>query len=252
MSQQYLLSLGLLFLLCLVCAGTAQTPPAAVNGPFKNEREKASYAFGMNIGRGWKKGGIEMDPEALARGVKDALAGGPTLLTETEMNQMLARFTRDLRYFQRQHHDQLAEKNRREGEAFLERNRTFPGVVSLPSGLQYQVLAQGTGQSPTATNWVSLKLRGTRIDGTECETSYGYPRANSFCAGALIPAWAEAVQLMRPGARWRLFVPPSLAYGKEGSHYAGPDETIIYDLDLVAILDGPLKDIRTEIAPDND
>jgi FKBP-type peptidyl-prolyl cis-trans isomerase len=236
----------------LVCSAVAQDKPVEPKPLFKDAREKASYAFGMNLGRGWKKSGVDLDPEVVARALKDALGNGPTLLTETEMNQTLTKFTRELRLVQRQRHDLVAEENRKQGAAFLERNKSGEGVVSLPSGLQYKVLAEGTGQSPALTNWVSLKFRGTRIDGTQFETSYGYPKPNSYSMSAVLPAWVEALQRMKPGSEWRLFVPSELAYGKEGSHVAGPNETVIYDLQLVAVLNTSPKDIRTQIPPDND
>ena len=135
MKKKLLLSLGLLLLVIMAGAQPQQTDRSE---PFKNERDKASYAFGMNIGQGWKAGRVDMDPEVVARGLKDSLAGGETLLTESEMRETLAKFGRELRVLQHQHREQIAEDNRRLGEAFLARNKTNEDVVSLPSGLQVQ------------------------------------------------------------------------------------------------------------------
>jgi len=236
----------------LPCPAQAQDKAAGVPSSFKNEREKAGYAFGMNLGLGWKKEGVDMDADAIARGLKDVQAGGPTLLTATEITQTLNKLARDVRLIQRQRRDQTAETNRSQGTTFLEHNQTSAGVVTLPSGLQYKVIAKGAGESPVLTNWVSLKVRGTRINGAEFETSYGYPEPNSYSLGSVIPAWAEALQQMKPGAEWQLFVPPNLAFGKDGSHTVGPNETLIYDLTLVSVFTGPAKDIRTAQAPDQD
>jgi FKBP-type peptidyl-prolyl cis-trans isomerase FklB len=157
---------------------------------------------------------------------------------------------------QQKRREQVAEENRRQGEAFLERNKTNPGVVCLPGGLQYQVVADGKGQSPDLTNWVNLKFRGTRINGTEFDASDPHAETRIFAMRGIIRAWQDALQLMKPGAKWRLFVPPSLAYGKEGSPAAGPNETLIYDLELVSILPGQpqptAEDIKNERDPDGD
>jgi len=240
----------------LVSTVVAQEQPPVGKNPFKDERDKASYAFGMNIGRGWKQGQVDLDPDAVARGLKDSLMDDATLLTEAQMNETLARFGRELRVLQQHRREQVAEENRRQGEAFLARNKTNQDVVSLPSGLQYKIIAPGKGQNPDLTNWVSLKFRGTRMNGAEFEKSDEHPRANIFSMRSVIQGWAEALQQMKPGARWQLFVPPSLAYGKDGSPDAGPNETLIYDLELVSILPGPPpptpEDIKSEREPDGD
>lgn len=253
MIKKYLAGMALVLLMSTV---VAQERPPVGNGPFKDERDQASYAFGMNIGRGWKQGQVDLDPDAVVHGLKDSLAGNATLLTEAQMNETLARFGRELRVLQQHRREQLAEENRRLGEAFLARNQTNQDVVSLPGGLQYQVITQGKGQSPDLTNWVNLKFCGTRINGTEFERSNAHLRANIFSLRSVIQGWAQALQQMKPGARWRLFVPPNLAYGKEGAPNVGPSETLIYDLELVSILPGSPQptpeDIKNERESDGD
>lgn len=253
MKYNYLSNLGLLL---LVSGAAAQDPHTAGAVPFKNERDKASYAFGMSIGRSWKESQVDLDPDVAARGLKDVLAGGSTLLTQAEMNETMAKFGREVRVLQQHHREQLAEENRRQGETFLAQNKTRPGVITLPSGLQYQVLAEGTGQSPDLTNWVKLKFKGSRINGAEVENSEAHPQANIFSLRGVIRGWTEALQLMKPGAKWRLVVPPSLAFGPSGSPQVGPDETLIYDLELVSVLSGrpqpTAEDIKNERDPDGD
>ena len=240
----------------LTSAVGAQEPPGSAKKPFKNEREEASYAFGMNIARGLKEGRVDLDPDGVARGFKDAMAGGRALLSEAQMNEALGRFGRELMALQQQRRDQLAEENRQQGEAFLTRNKALPEVVSLPSGLQYKVLAAGAGTSPDLTNWVRLRFHARRVNGTEFESSDAHPEAGIFSLRGVIQGWAEALQLMKPGAKWRLFVPPGLAYGKEGSPAVGPNETLIYDLELVALLparpEPTAEDLKNERAPDGD
>jgi FKBP-type peptidyl-prolyl cis-trans isomerase FklB len=222
----------------------------------KNLRSRASYAYGVNLGRGWKEGQVDLDPELAVRGLKDALGSGPKLLSEAEMTETLARFGRELRLVQQHHRDEMAEENLRLGESFLARNKTLPGVISLPSGLQYKVIVQGTGPNPTLTNWVKLEYRGTKIDGTEFESSAAHPEASIYGMGGVTQGWAEALQLMQPGAEWRLFIPSALAYGKDGSPGIGPNEALIYDIKLISILPGQpqptAQDIKDERSPDGD
>jgi len=226
------------------------------NNPFKDERDRASYAYGMDVARGWKEGLVDLNPGLFVQGLEDSLARGTVLLTQAEMSETLTSFGRKLRVVQQQHRDKVAEENLRLGEAFLSRNKTLPGVVCPPSGLQYQVIAQGTGPNPELTNWVKLEYRGTRIDGTEFESSTAHPEASIFGLGSVTQGWAEALQMMQPGAEWRLFVPPSLAYGKDGSPGVGPNETLIYDIKLVSILPGQppptAEDLKNERGPDGD
>ena len=233
----------------------AQTQNNGENAAFKNARDQASYAFGMNIGRGWKEGQLDLNSAAVIQGLQDALAG-QTLLTEAEMRATLAKFGRDLQVIQQQRREQLAETNRLAGEAFLSSNKTNQDVVCLPDGLQYKIIAPGKGTSPDLTNWVTLKYRGTRLNGTEFERSPMSSPANNFSLHNVIQGWSEALQKMKPGAKWQLFVPPSLAYGKDGSPEAGPNETVIYELELVSILPGPpqptAEDLKNERDPNGD
>jgi FKBP-type peptidyl-prolyl cis-trans isomerase len=254
MTKKHICGIGMLLLMSMV-ATKAQSP--AGNTRFKDEREKFSYAFGMNLGKSWKAGQVDLDPETVFRGVKDALSGGATALTEKEMAATLAKFGRDLRVLQQQRRDQLAQKNLLEGEAFLATNKTCEGVVASPTGLQYKILARGAaGQSPDLTNWVKLKYRTFRINGAELQGPDVHADAGIFNLHGMIHGWSEALQLMKPGDKWRLFVPPDLAYGKGGSPEVDPNETLIYDLELLSILPAPpeptAEDIKNERGPDGD
>jgi FKBP-type peptidyl-prolyl cis-trans isomerase len=226
------------------------------NGPFKTQRDLTSYAFGMDTGRAWKAGQLDLVSDMVVQGLKDAVANCATLLSDAEMNDTMARFGREQRSLQQHRREQVAEENRRQGEACLEENKAQPGVVSLPSGLQYKILTQGKGPNPELANWVKLKYCGTRIDGTVFESSAAHPEASVFGLGSITQGWAEALQMMKPGDRWQLFVPSSLAYGKDGAPGIGPDETIIYDLELVSILPGQppptAEDLASERGLDGD
>jgi FKBP-type peptidyl-prolyl cis-trans isomerase len=233
----------------------APLPSAAADGPFRNERDQVSYAFGMSMASAWKAGLIDLDPAVVVQGLKASLAG-EALLTETEMTETLTKFGQELRVVQQHHREQQAEENRRGGESFLALNKTKADVVSLPSGLQYKIITQGTGPNPDLMNWVKLKYSARRIDGTIIESSDAHPEASIFGLRSIIQGWAEALQMMQPGSKWRLFVPPSLGYGKDGSPGVGPDETLIYDLELVSILPGQpqptAEEIKDERGSDDD
>jgi FKBP-type peptidyl-prolyl cis-trans isomerase FklB len=234
--------------------GPSIAPPQS--GPFASERARVSYAFGMNLGQGWKAGFVDLDPATTVRGLQEALTGGPTQLTESAMNDALAKFGRDLRAVQTRHREAMAVENLHKGEAFLAQNRFHPGVVTLPSGLQYQVIAPGAGERPTLANWVQVAFRGTRIDGTEVASSDAHPESGIVCLGSVTEGWQEALQMMKPGAQWRIFVPSSLGYGSDGSPGVAPNEVLVYDLHLLSILPGQpqptAEDIKNEREPDGD
>jgi FKBP-type peptidyl-prolyl cis-trans isomerase len=144
----------------------------------------------------------------------------------------------NLRKAQMEKMQKAGEKNKKEGETFLTANKAKPGVVTLPSGLQYKILQAGTGPKPTATDSVSCNYRGTLIDGTEFDSSYKRGQATTFPVSGVIKGWTEALQLMPVGSKWQLFVPASLAYGdRAASALIGPDATLIFDVELVSIQD---------------
>jgi len=233
-----------------------RTGMAAALADPKRDRDKSGYAFGMSLGLGWKEGQVDLDPDSTLRGLRDSLSGGATLLTEPEMTAALAEYGRYLRVVQQRHRDKAAEENRREGEAFLAWTRTRTGVIVQPSGLQYEVMARGSGRSPGLADWVRVKYRSMRMNGAEFEASGSHPESGIFAVASVTKAWEEALQMMKPGDRWRLYVPPGLAFGRDGGPGVGPSETLVYDLELVSILPGQpqptAEDLRNEREPDGD
>lgn len=202
----------------------------------KDEKAKNSYAVGVDTGHRLKATPVELDPELVARGVRDALTGGKTLLTDEELKAVLAALRIELRTRQEQARKQLGEKNRKEGEAFLAENKTREGVVTLESGLQYRVLKAGDGKKPTAEDTVVCHYRGTLIDGNEFDSSLGRKQPAAFALKSLITGWSEALQRMPVGSKWQLFVPPDLAYGERGSRGAiGPNATLVFEVELLSI-----------------
>ena len=217
---------------CLLLPVHAQEKKGQKEGALGDEKEKASYAAGLNIGKACKNSCADYSPDAIVRGFVDAVKGGPVLLTADEAKDALAKYGRELMIQKEQKRKQAGEKNKADGADFLAANKNKKGVVVLPSGLHYMVLREGAGQSPIDTDWVTVKFRGTLLDGTEFDKS---DKPTFFSVQAVTRGWSEALQLMKPGAKWRLFVPPDLAFGEDGAPKIGPNATLTYDLELVSV-----------------
>lgn len=202
--------------------------------PFKDEKEKVSYAIGMTYGAGFKRMDVDVDYDWLLRGIKEARAGGTTLLTEQQMREVLSKFQQELMAKQQEKQRQVGEKNKKESEEFLAANKGKPGVVALPSGLQYKILADGKGDSPKAEDTVTVNYVGSLIDGTEFDRSSANQPA-SFPANGVIKGWTEALTQMKVGSKWQLFIPSDLAYGPMGRPpKIGPNATLLFDVELVS------------------
>jgi FKBP-type peptidyl-prolyl cis-trans isomerase len=200
------------------------------------QKDKFSYALGMNLGTNLHKQSVPVDPNILLRGLKDALAGGKTALTEEQARAALMEVQNEMRKKQQAEMQAAGEANKKEGDAFLAANKAKEGVVTLPSGLQYKILTQGTGPKPTATDSVVCNYRGTLINGTEFDSSYKRGEPATFPVSGVIKGWTEALQLMPVGSKWQLFVPSDLAYGERspGPEIA-PDSTLIFVVELLSI-----------------
>ena len=200
-------------------------------------KQKASYAIGMNWGTGLHRQNIDVDSAALIQGMKDALAGGKTLLTEDEARAALMQLQKEMQEKQQAKAAQEGEANKKEGDAFLAANKSKEGVVTLPSGLQYKILKEGNGPKPTATDSVVCNYKGTLINGTEFDSSYKRGEPATFPVTGVIKGWTEALQLMPVGSKWQLFIPPDLAYGPRGTPGGpiGPNATLIFEVELISI-----------------
>lgn len=225
---------------------TARKPAPLV---LKTDRDKQSYAIGMNIAKGLQSQSklFDFDPKLLQQGLKDALGGGKTALTEDEMKAALTSLQAEVREKQRllqaemqKEMQEKAEANQKAGDAFLEANKTKEGVQVLPDGLQYKVLTEGAGAKPTATDTVVCNYRGTLIDGTEFDSSYKRGQPLTIGVTGVIKGWTEALQLMPVGSKWELYIPSSLAYGPRGAGpQIGPNSTLIFQIELLSIKPKP-------------
>jgi len=209
----------------LTGAASAEEAPA-----FRSENEKVSYAIGADLGTKLRKMSLDVSPAMVSKGLEDALAGRKALLTEDEVRDAIAAMQGEMKA------KQAARLAARAGEVYLTENRSKPGVTTLPSGLQYKVLRAGDGRRPSASDTVEYHYRGSFIDGTEFDSSYrrGQPTILKL-DGAIIRGWTEALQLMPVGSRWQVFIPPQLAYGERGTGTVGPNATVIFELELLAV-----------------
>jgi FKBP-type peptidyl-prolyl cis-trans isomerase len=219
-------------------AKTGQTPAAKSPDALvlKTQKDKISYALGMNFGTNLGRQFVDVDPTILLQGLKDGLAGSKSLLTEEEARALLTQLQEDLRKQQAEKAQHIGGTNKAEGEAFLAANKTKEGVVTLPSGLQYKILKQGAGPKPSASDSVVCNYRGTLIDGKEFDSSYKRGQPATFPVGGVIKGWTEALQLMPVGSKWQLFLPSDLAYGERGAGAdIGPNATLIFEVELLSI-----------------
>ncbi|MFI4943047.1 MAG: FKBP-type peptidyl-prolyl cis-trans isomerase N-terminal domain-containing protein [Burkholderiales bacterium] len=201
-------------------------------------RERQSYAIGVEMGQKLKRASMGLDAELVARGLRDTLSGQPGLLTDAELAAALASLNADRHARQVQTHKQLAEKNRKDGEAFLAENKAKQGVVTLESGLQYKVLKAAEGRTPAANDTLVCRYKGSLLDGTEFDNSFSSKEPVTVPLRRVIRGWREALPLMPVGSRWQLFVPPSLAYGARGAgakSKIGPNATLVFEVELLSI-----------------
>ena len=223
-------------LLFFVAACAPEAPTAPAEPTLDTPKNRISYTIGLNIGKDFATQEMDVDPDILIVGIKDAMAGKEPRLSEEEMIAEIQTFQQQMQEQQLAKVQVLAEKNKADGEAFLTENSKKEGVVVLESGLQYKVVEPGEGASPTADSVVTVHYRGTLVDGTEFDSSYGRGEPATFPVGGVIPGWSEALPLMKVGAKWQLFVPAELAYGERGAGQAiGPNSVLIFDVELIKI-----------------
>jgi len=226
----------------------AKTPASSSPIALKNQKDKVSYALGMNMGTNLhsnlQRDEIDVDPNIVLQGIKDAMTGGKPLMTEAEARAALTDLQKELMAKQQaamaKEQEKMraaAEPNKKEGEAFLAANKTKAGVVTLPSGLQYKILTEGNGPKPSVSDTVVCNYRGTLINGTEFDSSSKHGGPATFQLGRVIKGWTEALQLMPAGSKWQLFIPSDLAYGEQGTPGGdiGPNSTLIFEVELLSI-----------------
>jgi FKBP-type peptidyl-prolyl cis-trans isomerase len=223
------------------CAAEKNSKEAALSAgekavSLRSEMDKVSYAIGSQIGQNFKRQGIEIRLEIMMQGIKDALEGKEAALSQEEMRQVMTSFQQRLREQMQVRRTAEAAKNLGEGKTFLEANKAKEGVKVLPSGLQYKVLKEGTGKTPTADDKVKTHYRGRLIDGTEFDSSYKRGKPAEFPVKGVIKGWTEALQLMKEGAKWELYIPPDLGYGERGTRGIPPNSALIFEIELLEVV----------------
>ena len=202
----------------------------------KGENDRISYSVGYQVGGDFKRQGVDLNPDLLVKGVQDALSGAKPLMSQQEMNKTLVDLKRKVVSAQREEQKKAAEKNLADGKIFIEENGKKEGVATLPSGLQYKVIEKGSGASPKKTDTVTVNYKGTLIDGSEFDSSYKRGKPATFRVDGVIAGWTEALQLMKPGAKWKLFIPSNLAYGERGAGAKiPPNATLIFEVELLSV-----------------
>jgi FKBP-type peptidyl-prolyl cis-trans isomerase len=209
----------------------------------KTQKEKFSYALGMKMGANLHKQSVPVDPAIFSRGFRDGLAGGKTVLTDEEAQAAITDVQKEMQKKQQEKMQEAGAANKKDGETFLAGNKAKPGIVTLPSGLEYKIEKEGTGPKPTATDSVVCNYRGTLIDGKEFDSSYKRGQPATFPVSGVIKGWTEALQLMPVGSKWQLFVPSDLAYGDRGAGPdIGPGATLVFEVELLSIQEKPKEE----------
>jgi FKBP-type peptidyl-prolyl cis-trans isomerase len=219
-------------------AKKAVTKPAAKSAvplALKTQKDKGSYAVGLNLGKSLKRDSVDLDPNVFFRGFKDGLGSGKPLMTDAEIKDALTALQADVTKKRDAKMKVLGDANKKAGDEFLSANKTKEGVVTLPSGLQYKILKEGTGPKPTATDSVVCNYKGTLLDNTEFDSSYKRGQPATFPVNGVIKGWTEALQLMPVGSKWQLFIPSDLAYGPSGRPEIAPNSTLIFEVELMSI-----------------
>lgn len=201
-----------------------------------SDLDKISYSLGVKTGENFSAQQIKISTDQFSKGLSDVINKQKLLLSNDEMNKVITKFQEEQIALISKREKQLAAVNLTKSNAFLEANKKQPGVKTLASGLQYVELTSGKGKSPTKSDMVTVNYRGTLIDGTEFDSSYNRKEANTFQIDNLIPGWQEALTHMKPGAKWKIFVPPQLAYGVQGAgQVIEPNSALIFEIELVKV-----------------
>ncbi|MBM3328207.1 MAG: FKBP-type peptidyl-prolyl cis-trans isomerase [Calditrichaeota bacterium] len=228
MRRTIIIACGLVF---AGCQGNAQEKVK-----LDTQADKVSYSIGIDIGRSFKMQGIEINTAAFLQGLKDGIEGSGQMLSDEQMSQTMQQFQSDMMNKVADADKPAADQNQKEGEMFLAENGKRPGVVTTASGLQYEVITEGTGDRPTAESYVTVHYRGTLIDGKEFDSSYKRGEPTSFPLSGVIAGWTEGLQLMKVGSKYKFFIPPNLAYGPRGAGSdIGPNATLIFEVELIGL-----------------
>lgn len=217
-------------------AATKAEEAVEAPGGLATDKERLSYSIGMNIGNGLARESLDVDVDLIAQAIKDIMAGNDTKLTDEQARQTIMDWQKKRRADRQKELEAAAAKNKEEGQKWLAENAKKEGVKTTESGLQYRIVEPGEGESPASTDRVTVHYRGRLLDGTEFDSSYKRGRPATFAVTGVIKGWTEALQMMKPGAKWELFIPSDLAYGERGGGpKIGPNATLLFDVELISV-----------------
>ena len=218
--------------ICAVIGLAAFSSIALAESKLKTQADKLSYTLGVQVAEQYKSNGIEINTKVFSEAVEEVLKGKTPRLSRDEMIQAIQMLQKE----QVNRMKSVGDANLKKGQKFLASNKSKKGVIGLPSGVQYKIEKKGSGKRPTLDNSVIAHYRGTLIDGTEFDSSYTRGQPATFPVSGVIKGWQEVLQLMQIGAKWKVFIPPVLAYGERGAGpNIGPNETLIFDIELIDI-----------------
>jgi len=221
--------------LVAVALGLVMSTAINAGDALKSDLDKLSYSIGTDLGKNFKSQGIEVNPAVLADGIKDGMSGATLKLTDDQMKDVLTKFQKDLMEKRTAEFNKKAEENKVKGEAFLAKNKSKEGVVTLPSGLQYKIVKNGTGAKPGKDDNVTVEYKGTLMSGEVFDSTEKTGKPATFKLSQVIPGWTEALQLMPVGSTWEIYVPANLAYGQRSvGGPIGPNETLIFNIHLIS------------------
>lgn len=222
-------------------AAAAPAKPAGPPSPGSgwSMEEKAGYIIGLNLGNNLRQQEIPVTADQIIKGLRDGLGKAPAQLSDEEIQTTMQSFQQQMMAKQQEKQKVVGEKNKKEGDEFLAANKTKPGVKTTASGLQYQVVQEGSGPTPKPTDKVTVNYKGTLLDGKVFDSSYDRGQPVTFAVNQVIPGWVEALQLMKAGSKYKLFIPSSLAYGESGAGGdIGPNSVLQFEVELLKIEPG--------------
>lgn len=227
---------GMALFACLVVPGQIQAKDAVNTSELKTFEEKLSYSLGLDVGAYFKGMGENLNYEILVQGLGDSFHGNPPLLTQEEMQAVQSEFAQKMQVKQEAQLKALQEQNKRVGDEYLAKNKEKKGVTVTESGLQYEVVKEGTGAIPKADDTVKVHYKGTKVDGTVFDDSYKRGEPAVFGVNQVIPGWSETLQLMKEGSTFRVVIPSTLAYGDQGvPPMIEPNSVLLFDVELISI-----------------
>jgi FKBP-type peptidyl-prolyl cis-trans isomerase FklB len=198
-------------------------------------KDKESYSLGYQFGQNLKAQGVDINLDIYSSGIRDGMSGTTPQLSQDEIRDTVTELQKRVTAARQKEMKEMADKNLADAKVFLEENKKKEGVTSLPSGLQYKILAEGSGKTPKATDSVTVHYRGTLTNGTEFDSSHKRGQPATFQVGQVIRGWTEALQLMKEGSKWQLFIPPQLGYGDRGTGPIPPNSTLIFEVELISV-----------------